>query len=61
MSDWDDACDPVPAKEPELSPAEAARRRKRLARLKAQGRLGSLPYKHEATDFLEPAFDEMGA
>lgn len=61
MSDWEDACDPVPQRVPDLSPAEVARRRKRLERAKASGHLMILPKAETSDDLLIADFDEMEA
>ena len=63
MSDWTEATDPVPARrEKEITPAEAARRRRRAERMKGRGSL----LLFAGTDRLdghaiEPDFDDMGA
>ena len=64
MSDWSEACDPVPARElPFVSQAEAARRRRRAAqRVKGTGKLLSFADSDDLVGhFLEPEFDQMGA
>lgn len=63
MSDWSDACDPVPVRETRaISAAEAARRRRRAKRIKGLGKLRSFAETDDLVGaFLEPDFDEMGA